>query len=99
MFIFNLTYVKPLSDVDHHLSKHIEFLNEHYEKQIFVCSGRKIPRTGGIILCNCSNLKEAKAIMKKDPFYKEGIAKYEIIEFVPSKTSKEFEAVLAKYIE
>ena len=99
MFIFNLTYVKPLSDVDLYLSEHIEFLNEHYEKHIFVCSGRKIPRTGGIILCNCSNLEEAKAIMKKDPFYKEGIAKYEIIEFVPSKTSKEFEAVLAKHIE
>lgn len=94
MFIFNLTYVKPLSDVEYYLSKHVEFLNEHYEKHIFICSGRKVPRTGGIILCNCANLEEAERITKQDPFYKEGIAKYELIEFVPSKMSKEFEAVL-----
>lgn len=95
MFIFDLTYIKPLSDVDAHLSQHIEFLNEYYDKQIFVCSGRKIPRTGGIILCNCSDMEEAKAIMKQDPFYKEKIAEYEITEFIPSKTSKEFAAVLS----
>lgn len=98
MFIFNLTYVKPLSDVDRYLSKHIDFLNEHYEKRVFICSGRKIPRTGGIILCNCTDIEDANAIMKKDPFYENGIAKYEIIEFVPSKTSKEFEAVLSQHI-
>ncbi len=76
MFIFNLTYMKPISQVE-------QFLPEH----VFVCSGRKIPRTGGIILCNCSSKEESEAIMKKDPFYREKIAKYEIIEFVPSKWS------------
>ena len=95
MFIFSLTYVKPLSDVERLLPAHIEFLDEHYKKHLFMCSGRKVPRTGGIILCNCTDMAEAKVIMEKDPFYKEGIAQYEIIEFVPSKSSEAFQIAMS----
>lgn len=91
MFIFSLTYVKPLSEVERFLPAHIQFLEEHYKNHLFICSGRKVPRTGGIILCNCADMTEANGIMKKDPFYKEGIAQYEIIEFVPSKSSEAFQ--------
>lgn len=94
MFIFSLTYVKPLSEVERLLPAHIQFLDEHYKKHLFMCSGRKIPRTGGVILCNCVDMVEAKAIMEKDPFYKEGIAQYDIIEFVPSKTSEAFQIAM-----
>ena len=94
MFIFSLTYVKPLSDVERLLPAHIEFLDEHYKKNLFMCSGRKVPRTGGIILCNCTDMAEAKGIMEKDPFYREDIAQYEMIEFIPSKSSKGFENAL-----
>ena len=96
MFIFSLTYVKPLSEVERLLPAHIQFLDEHYKKHLFMCSGRKIPRTGGIILCNSADMVEAKAIMGKDPFYKEGIAQYDIIEFVPSKSSEAFQVAMLK---
>ena len=96
MFIFSLTYVKPLSEVERLLPAHIQFLDEHYKKHLFMCSGRKIPRTGGIILCNCADMVEAKAIMEKDPFYKEGIAQYDIIEFVPSKSSEAFQVAMSE---
>ena len=96
MFIFSLTYVKPLSEVERLLPAHIQFLDEHYKKHHFMCSGRKIPRTGGIILGNCADTVEAKAIMEKDPFYKEGIAQYDIIEFIPSKTSEAFQIVMSE---
>ncbi|MCI8399148.1 MAG: GTP cyclohydrolase [Oscillibacter sp.] len=96
MFIFSLTYVKPLSEVERLLPAHIQFLDEHYKKHLFMCSGRKIPRTGGIILCNCADMAEAKAIMEKDPFYKEGIARYDIIEFVPSKSSEAFQTAMSE---
>ena len=96
MFIFSLTYVKPLSEVERLLPAHIQFLDEHYKKHLFMCSGRKIPRTGGIILCNCADMVEAKAIMEKDPFYKKGIAQYDIIEFVPSKSSEAFQVAMLK---
>ena len=96
MFIFSLTYVKPLSEVERLLPAHIQFLDEHYKKHLFMCSGRKIPRTGGVILCNCVDMVEAKAIMEKDPFYKEGLAQYDIIEFVPSKSSEAFQIAMSE---
>ena len=96
MFIFSLTYVKPLSEVERFLPAHIQFLDEHYKKNLFMCSGRKIPRTGGVILCNCADIVEARSIMEKDPFYKEGLAQYDIIEFVPSKTSEAFQIAMSE---
>ena len=50
MFIVNLTYIKPLDTVEKFLEKHIDFLNQYYTKGHFIASGRKNPRTGGIIL-------------------------------------------------
>ncbi len=41
MFIANLTYVKPLTEVEKYLEEHIAFLNKHYEAGKFICSGRK----------------------------------------------------------
>lgn len=90
MFLFNLTYVKPLEEVQRVLPRHLEYLDQHYQTRKFICSGRKVPRTGGIILCNCSTREEAEALMVQDPFYTEGIAQYELIEFEPTKALDAF---------
>lgn len=89
MFIINLTYKTELEKVDQYLNEHIEFLDEQYELGNFLASGRKIPRTGGIIVSNAKNESELKKIIEKDPFKKNELADYEIIEFVPSKTCEE----------
>ena len=96
MFIFNLTYIKPILEVEKMLPAHISYLEENYNAKKFICSGRKNPRTGGIILCNCATKQEAEQIMEKDPFFKENIAQYEIIEFMPSKSLEEFKALMEK---
>lgn len=90
MFLFNLTYVKPLEEVQRVLPRHLEYLDHQYQTRKFICSGRKVPRTGGIILCNCSAREEAEALMVQDPFYTEGIAQYELIEFEPTKALDAF---------
>lgn len=93
MFIFNLTYIKPISEVERILPNHVRFLDDYYRKVKFICSGRKSPRIGGIILCSCKTKEEAEAIMQEDPFYNEGIAQYEMIEFIPSKAADNFLAL------
>ena len=95
MFLFLLTYIKPLPEVERFLPEHIRYLDRQYRAGRFLCSGRKIPRTGGIILCNCSTREEAEALMVQDPFYVEGIAQYELIEFEPSKALEDFRAVIS----
>jgi len=90
MFIVSLTYVCCLEEVDKILPEHIEYLKNQYEKGNFIASGRKIPRTGGIILSKVDNIKELEKVINQDPFKINNVAKYEIQEFVASMTSNEF---------
>ena len=94
MFILNLTYVKPISEVEAFLSAHNAYLDANYRAKKFICSGRKVPRTGGIILCNCASKEEAEQILAQDPFFQEKIAQYEVQEFVASKSLDSFKAIM-----
>lgn len=89
MFIINLTYKVELEKVDQFLNEHIEFLNEQYELENFIASGRKVPRTGGIILSKVASKSELEKIIEKDPFKINGLADYDLTEFIPSKTCNE----------
>lgn len=94
MFIANLTYIKPLSEVEKHLDEHIAFLEKYYQAKKFICSGRKNPRTGGIILFHAKDAAEAEKIIQEDPFKMNGIASYEIIEFYPTKYISDFKTLI-----
>lgn len=94
MYIIDLTYKKPIRDVEMNLKEHIDFLNKYYEKGNFICSGRKNPRIGGVILCKANTLDEVNEIIQEDPFYIHQIANYDITEFVVSKSNKNLESFL-----
>ena len=96
MFIVNLTYIKPLDEVEKFLEKHIDFLNQYYTKGHFIASGRKNPRTGGIILMRAKNKEAVQKIITHGPFYQNDIAQYGIIEFEASKYCPEFETIISK---
>jgi len=91
MFILLLKYIKPVEEVDKELENHIKYLDKYYSLGKFVCSGRRNPRIGGVILCKSENEKEVKEILKEDPFYSNRIAEYEIVEFSPTKYAEGFE--------
>lgn len=91
MFIFTLIYLKTMSEVEKYLQQHLDYLDSYYQSGHFVASGRKVPRTGGVIFCRADSKEQAIAIMQKDPFYIHQIAQYEMIEFIPSKFANGFE--------
>lgn len=94
MFILNLTYQKSLDEVTAALPAHNKYLEKYYASTNFICSGRKNPRTGGIILAKFASLKEAQLAIKDDPFYQKKIASYEITEFCPTKANDAFQSIL-----
>lgn len=49
MFILSLTYLKSNEDADLFMEPHIEWVAEGYSRGWFLASGRKVPRTGGVI--------------------------------------------------
>lgn len=84
MFVILLNYIKPLSEVDRFVEEHREFLERNYASGHFLLSGRKEPRTGGVILSKAETRAEIDSIVLNDPFNREKVAEYEIIEFLPS---------------
>jgi len=50
MFIIDLTYKVHLNQINQYLEDHIQYLEHQYELGNFQTSGKKVPRTGGIIL-------------------------------------------------
>ncbi|PRY14787.1 uncharacterized protein YciI [Pontibacter ummariensis] len=94
MFLILLTFVKPLSEVEKYIDQHVDFLDKNYANKKFIFSGRKAPRTGGVILAyNCSE-EEVRELIAQDPFYKHQIANFEVINFQPTKYDKRFEPFL-----
>ncbi|NLI12391.1 YciI family protein [Pelotomaculum propionicicum] len=90
MFILLLKYIKPLEEIDRLLENHIRYLEKYYEEGKFICSGRRNPRTGGVIIANTSNREEIEGIISEDPFLINKAAQYEIIEFIPTKYNSRF---------
>ena len=65
LFIVSLSYKSTLDEVDKYLAGHNEFLRKYFDNGIFICSGPKVPRTGGIILCKSDNFNVVEAMIKK----------------------------------
>jgi len=93
MFIVSITYKTQLSEVDKYIDEHISYLEKYYALGKFIASGRKVPRTGGIILVNAANMNELDLILKEDPFNSANVADYEVTEFVPTMAATGFEAI------
>jgi len=86
MYIVILTYKKPIEDIERITIPHRAFLDTLYAQNILLISGPQVPRTGGILVARSGQTKdELMEILKGDPFYTEGIADYNIIEFNPVK--------------
>ena len=84
----------PLEQLDLHMAAHVKFLHKYYKMNVFVASGRKVPRTGGIILALAKSKDEVELIMNSDPFVKNKLAEYSITEFLTSQFHPELKRLL-----
>lgn len=94
MFIVSLNYKVRTELVDQHLAAHSEFLKKQYALGYFLLSGRKIPRTGGIILAEVENRQILDHILAEDPFWVNEVADYQVIEIQPTMASPKLELLL-----
>jgi uncharacterized protein YciI len=94
MFVIELTYKAPLAAIDACMAPHVRFLKKHYATGVFLMSGRKIPRNGGIIVALGSSRTEIEAIVRDDPFVARGLADVRVIEFRASQLADDLPARL-----
>ena len=101
MFVLSLTYKVPEVEVDKHLDAHVTWLREGYRSGMFLASGRKVPRTGGMIFAQGPR-EEVEALAntllfarehKLDPFSVYGVADIEITEINLTMTAEGLEAL------
>lgn len=97
MFIINLHYIVPLDELDAHMTAHVKYLHKYYQQNIFVASGRKVPRTGGIILALADSYETVDAIIKEDPFYIHKLAEFSVTEFLTSQSHPDFKKFLKEH--
>ncbi|UGX84741.1 YciI family protein [Phyllobacterium meliloti] len=94
MYVVSLNYVAPLEELDAVIDGHIAFLDRHYASGTFLASGRKVPRTGGVILARSESEEALRAILAEDPFWQKKLATYDIQQFVATKAQKGLEGLL-----
>ena len=86
MFIIELTYKVALDKIDAEMKAHIAYLDKYYEAGVFITWGRKVPRSGSIILAKADTKIAVEKMIKEDPFYKRKLADYKITEFIDRKS-------------
>lgn len=94
VFVIVVKYVRPLEEIDALLPAHIEFLKACYARSEFICSGRRNPRVGGIILANVESEQKVWELIKQDPFFIQSVAEYEVLEFIPTRYDERFACFL-----
>ena len=95
MFVIDLNYIVPLEELDRHMGAHVKYLQVYYKKNVFIASGRKVPRTGGIILAQAGSKEEIERVLREDPFYTKKLAEFTVTEFLTSQMHPRFKNALA----
>ena|SRR5688500_2646363 len=96
MFVIELIYKAELSEIDAAMRAHMAYLKKEYAAGRFLMSGRKVPRTGGIILALGESREQVEALVKQDPFVARGLADFRVIEFNLSQRAESIDALLPK---
>jgi len=86
MFVVSLNYKVPLTEIDQLQAAHVEWLKACYAEGVFIASGPKKPRTGGVIIAQCPR-EILDARLAADPFAKAGAADYDVTEFLARMTA------------
>jgi uncharacterized protein YciI len=94
MFIINLRYIVPLEELDAHMAAHMKYLKKYYAADVFLMSGRKVPRTGGVIIAQADSRDILEKIIADDPFYKHKLAEFTVTEFLASQAHPDLKSLL-----
>lgn len=91
MFLIELTYTADLAEIDAHMRAHVAYLKKYYDAGVFLVSGRKIPRDGGVIVAVAESREGVEAIAAEDPFVARGLAEARIVEFRASQRAADIQ--------
>ncbi len=92
--VVSLTYDAPLAEIDAALADHVAWLERGFAEGLILACGRKVPRTGGVILFR-GGAAEVAALAATDPFVARGLASVEVTAFTASMAAPALAELLA----
>ncbi len=82
-FIVEIKYLVPVEQLGETVAEHRQFLRGGYERGLFLLSGPKVPRTGGLLVARAESLEALQAFLEGDPYKQKGLAEHSYVEFDP----------------
>lgn len=96
LFVITVTFTEPTSEVERYIDAHRNFLDEALKNGVLLISGAQKPKIGGVIIGRFWSMDEAEAFVHQDPLNIANVARYEIVEFSPSRYPPEIATILKK---
>ncbi|MFJ6087942.1 YciI family protein [Streptomyces sp. NPDC092369] len=84
MYLLLSTYHASLDTMDALLPEHRAYLDQYRAVGVFLLWGRRVPRTGGVIVAHGVDRARIDTIVAEDPFVRANTATYEVIEIQPT---------------
>ncbi len=84
-FVVEATYAASFEVVREAYPRHRAWLQKGYDLGLFLCSGPKVPPTGGYLVARAELVEIIKTMFEEEPLNKEGLATFTFTEFQPVK--------------
>jgi uncharacterized protein YciI len=95
MYLVDMSFIDMTKITPELTDQHKSYLQKEYKSNNLVFGGRKVPRTGGILISQHANEHELNQVLNSDPFVQSGAVTYAITEFIPVMASKAYENIIA----
>ena len=86
MFLISLTYTASLELIDKYRADHRDWLDQGIADGWLLLAGPREPREGGVLLARGTRA-ELQEKASTDPFFLNGVATFELVEFIPVKAA------------
>lgn len=83
MFLVDMTFDAIEKITPDLTAQHRQYLEQQYQSNQLMFGGRKVPRTGGILISLHPSKEELTRVLNLDPFIQSGAVSYTITEFIP----------------
>lgn len=94
MFLVDMNFIDMDKITVELTNQHKIYLEHEYQSNKLLFGGRKVPRTGGVLISQHATEQELRQVLDSDPFIQSGAVSYSITEFIPVMASKDYTQIL-----
>ncbi len=82
-FVVEATYLVAFDRIKELIPSHAAWLQQGFEKGLFLCSGPQEPPVGGLVIARATSMADLQAMFEREPFNLAKVASYSFKEFQP----------------